>query len=229
MSTIIFMCGRFALNHKPSMLEEWYETTSMPEFSLHYNISPGNSIVVIRATPDGRFGSLMRWGLIPAWAKDPSSLPMLHNARGETVAEKPVFRQAFKKRRCIVPVSGFFEWKTVAGQRLKQPFFVSFKDGTPMSLAGLWETNRPAEGGLLDTCTIITTGANELLEPIHHRMPVILERNGWDNWLDGDTAPVEEITEMLKPFDPDKMQVWGVSHAVNRVTNNESKLLQPIA
>lgn len=229
MSTMIFMCGRFALNHDPLTLKKWYEATAMPDFDLHYNIAPSDSIVAIRTAPEGRFGSFMRWGFIPAWAKNPSSLPMLHNARGETVAEKPMFRQAFKKRRCLIPVSGFYEWKAVPGQRSKQPFYVSFKDGTPMSLAGLWETSKPSEGGLLDTCTIITTEANEVLEPIHNRMPVILDSCDWNTWLSGEAAPNEQMMEMLKPFDPDKMQAWGVSHAVNRVKNDESKLLQPIA
>jgi putative SOS response-associated peptidase YedK len=226
---MVFMCGRFALKQNPGTLEEWYEAIAMPDFAMHYNIAPGATIVTVRDTPEGRAGSLMRWGLIPSWAKDPASLPMLHNARGETLAEKPMFRQAFRRRRCLIPASGFYEWKAVPGQKSKQPFYVSFRDGSPMSFAGLWESSRTAEGGTLDSCTIVTTGANEMLEPIHNRMPVILDRNDWADWLGEEPVPAERLMELIKPFHADTMQAWGVSHAVNKVGNDEPKLLQPIA
>jgi putative SOS response-associated peptidase YedK len=223
------MCGRFVLKHEPVTLEEWYQATTMPDFAPHYNIAPTTSVVVIRDTPDGRAGSLMRWGLIPAWAKDPAALPLLHNARGETVAEKPMFRTAFRRRRCLIPASGFYEWKTVPGQKSKQPFYISFKDGNPMSLAGLWESSKTSDGRILDSCTIITTAANEVLEPIHNRMPVVLERGDWDGWLNPEPMEPEQLLGLLSPFDADKMQVWGVSHAVNRVANDGPKLILPIA
>lgn len=211
------------------MLQEWYHASSMPDFARHYNIAPTTPIVVIRDNGDSRIGSMMRWGLIPSWAKEPGSLPMLHNARSETVAEKPMFRQALRRRRCLIPATGFYEWKAVPGQRSKQPFYISLRDSAPMSFAGLWESTKTPDGKILDTCTILTTAANAMLEPIHGRMPVLLERGDWDEWLTADTVETERLQALLKPSDADKMQVWGVSHAVNRVANDDPKLLLPIA
>lgn len=176
-----------------------------------------------------REGSLMRWGFIPSWAKDPATMPMLNNARSETVAEKPMFRQAFRRRRCLIPASGFYEWKAVPGQRSKQPFYISLKDGTPMSFAGLWESARTANGETLDTCTILTTEANAALQPIHHRMPVLLDRQDWNVWLGTEPASEETLMRLLQPFDAERMQVWGVSHACNKVVNDNPSLLLPIA
>lgn len=217
------------MRHTPSQLQEFYNALLEAKIDAHYNIAPGSTVLALRDSSEGRIGSLMRWGLIPSWAKDLSSLPMLHNARGETVAEKPMFRQALRKRRCIVPASGFYEWKTVPGQRLKQPFYISFKDGAPMSFAGLWETARMPDGGTLDTCTIITTGANTVLEPIHHRMPVLLDRSDWQAWLGHEPIEPSRLAEMIKPFAPDNMQAWGVSHAVNKAANDNPALIEPIA
>ncbi|HYD95981.1 MAG TPA: SOS response-associated peptidase [Noviherbaspirillum sp.] len=223
------MCGRFASNTPPWQLQQWYDALSYPDTAPRYNIAPGTMIAVVRDSPDGRAGSLMRWGFIPAWARDPSSMPMLNNARGETVAEKPMFRQAFRRRRCLIPASGFYEWKAVPGQRTKQPFFISFSDGTPMSFAGIWETSRKADGTSIDTCTILTTEANAVLAPIHHRMPVLVDRADWATWLAAEPVPDAELLQLVKPFDPARLQAWGVAHAVNKVVNDDPSLLQPIA
>ncbi|HEY0845184.1 MAG TPA: SOS response-associated peptidase [Noviherbaspirillum sp.] len=227
--TIAFMCGRFASTHSPNQLQQWYDALVMPEFPVRYNVAPGAFIVAIRNAPEGRVGSMMRWGFIPSWAKDPASMPMLNNARGETVAEKPMFRQAFRRRRCLIPVSGFYEWKAVPGQRSKQPFYISFKDGSLMSLAGLWETAKTADGDKVDTCTIITTDANDALAPIHNRMPVIIGREDWATWLSTDVVPDLALHALLRPFPHDVLQIWGVAHAVNKVSNDNASLLQPIA
>jgi len=221
------MCGRYALHHSPSVLQDWYRVP-MPDFPEHYNIAPTASVLAVRAGEEGRAGVRMRWGFIPSWAKDPASLPMLHNARGETVDEKPMFRQAWRKRRCLIPASGFYEWKAVPGQRLKQPFYVSLRDGRPMSFAGLWECGRTVDGEAIETCTIITTEANDMLAPIHHRMPVLLDGDDRDAWLDP-AMPTERLRALIRPFDAQCMQVWGVSHAVNRVANDAPDLLLPIA
>ena len=154
---------------------------------------------------------------------------MLNNARGETVMEKPMFRQAFRRRRCLIPASGFYEWKAVPGQKTKQPFYISFKDGTPMSFAGLWETARTADGTQVDTCTIITTEANAVLAPIHHRMPVIIDREDWSTWLSTEPMPEALLAPLIKPFDADRMQAWGVSHAVNKAINDDPSLVRPIS
>lgn len=201
----------------------------MPDFDARFNIAPSSSILTIRTNEEGLTGSLMRWGFIPAWAKDPGAMPMLNNARGETVAEKPMFRQAFRRRRCLIPASGFYEWKAVPGQKSKQPFYISLKDGNPMSFAGLWESSRAEDGSRVDTCTIITTEANEVLQPIHHRMPVVLERKDWDTWLSPEPVEDARLMELIAPSDAEKMQAWGVAHAVNKVTNDSPALLLPIA
>lgn len=223
------MCGRFALAHPPAVLQEWYEAIFVPDFDARFNIAPSSSILTIRTNEEGLTGSLMRWGFIPAWAKDPGAMPMLNNARGETVAEKPMFRQAFRRRRCLIPASGFYEWKAVPGQKSKQPFYISLKDGNPMSFAGLWESSRAEDGSRVDTCTIITTEANEVLQPIHHRMPVVLERKDWDTWLSPEPVEDARLMELIAPSDAEKMQAWGVAHAVNKVTNDSPALLLPIA
>jgi putative SOS response-associated peptidase YedK len=217
------------MRHTPTQLQEFYDAIIRGELGAHYNIAPASKVLALRDTPEGRIGDLMRWGLIPSWAKDLSSLPMLHNARGETVAEKPMFRNALRKRRCLVPASGFYEWKAVPGQRSKQPFYISFKDGTPMSFAGLWERTRMPDGTTLDTCTIITTEANAVLEPVHHRMPVLLGPEAWDTWLGPEPLEPQQLAALLKPFEPGNMQAWGVSHAVNKASNDNPALVEPIA
>lgn len=223
------MCGRFALNHTPVTLADWYQATSMPDFVARYNIAPSTPIVVIRDTAEGRVGSLMRWGFIPAWAKDTAAVPMLNNARCETVAEKPTFRQAFQRRRCIVPASGFYEWQALPGQKTKQPFYLSHRDGSPMSLAGIWETVLTADGERLDTCAILTTGANAVMQPIHDRMPVILPRDNWDAWLIPGPVNLGQLHALMAPCAPQNMQACRVSTAVNRVANDGPELLEPIA
>ena len=223
------MCGRYALTHEPGVLDEWFDAVFMPDFDLRYNIAPGSNIVALREAPEGRCGTMMRWGFIPSWMKDPSSMPMLNNARGETVAEKPMFRRAFQSRRCLIPASGFYEWKAVPGQRSKQPFYISFRDGSPMAFAGLWETSKTADGTKVDTCAIITTQANAVLAPIHDRMPVVLNQEDWETWLSMEPVAVDMLEQLIKPCDADKMQAWGVSHAVNKVINDGPALLRPIA
>lgn len=222
------MCGRFALKQQQASLQDWCETEFVPAFPPRFNIAPSMPILALRETPEGRVASIMRWGLIPSWAKDPGALPMLHNARGETLTEKPMFRQAFRKRRCLIPASGFYEWKAVPGQRSKQPFYISMRDGNPMAFAGLWERSRGPDGEPLDTCTIVTTEANAVLAPIHHRMPLVLYKADWAAWL-GATTPEGELLHLIHPSDPAPMQAWGVSHAVNKVGNDDETLIRPIA
>ena len=217
------------MNYRPTELEEFYNAILVPDVGVHFNIAPSSRILVLRATVEGRIGGIMRWGLVPGWAKDPGSLPMLHNTRSETVAEKPMFRHALRKRRCLVPASGFYEWKTVSGQRSKQPFYISFRDGTPMSFAGLWESARMPDGSVLESCTIITTEANAMLAPIHHRMPMLLDPSDWNLWLDSKPLEQEQLVELLKPRDIENLQAWGVSHAVNKASNDTPTLIEPIA
>ena len=145
----------------------------MPEIEPRYNIAPTDDILVIRGSDQGRSGLMMRWGLIPHWVKDAKKLPLLFNARAESLATKPMFKNAFRRQRCLIPASGFYEWKLLADGKSKQPFYVSSKIGKPISFVGLWET-ATVDGVDVDSCTIITTESNALMQPIHERMPVIL-------------------------------------------------------
>ncbi len=204
------MCGRFCLAVTTEELAEYFGLTAVPDFPARYNIAPSQPIAVILRTnnePERHF-RLMRWGLIPAWAKDPAIGDRLINARAETVAEKPSFRTAFKRRRCLIPASGFFEWqKTKAG---KQPFYFRPQSGSLFAIAGLWESWQDIE-----TCTILTTAANELLQPIHERMPVILKPEDYDQWLDWQIQDTETLQALLQPFPADQMLAYPVSKRVN--------------
>jgi putative SOS response-associated peptidase YedK len=222
------MSSRYVLNHPPHLLQQWYEILRMPDFHPHYNIAPGSTVLVVRATPTGRVCTASRWGFIPSWADDPSCVPMLHNARSETVAEKPMFRKAFRGRRCLIPASGYYEWQSASGRKLKQPYYISLRDGAPLSFAGLWDSALTTSGEAVDTCAIVTTKANTLIEPIHHRMPVLLARESWSAWLDPDTA-VPNLLALLQPYPSEQMQAWEVADAVNRALNDDPALLLPRA
>jgi putative SOS response-associated peptidase YedK len=199
------MCGRFALKSPPAKLIERFGLDECADFAPRYNIPPGTDIPVIRRSPEGkRVLHLLRWGLVPHWAKDPSIGNKLSNARGDSVAEKPSFRDAFRRRRCLIPADGFYEWKTEG--KVKQPYFISLKSGEPLAMGGLWESWRRPDGEILRTACIITTGPNDVMEPIHDRMPVILRAESWQAWLE---APVEAIQPLVIPYDADAMQAPG--------------------
>lgn len=222
------MCSRFVLNHSSLLLQQWYEAACIPEFEPRFNIAPGNAIPTVHQDAIGYAIKIMRWGFIPAWVDNPAVAPMLHNARGETVAEKPMFRQSFSTRRCIIPASGYYEWKVGAGKKSRQPFYLSLRDGTPLSFAGIWESTVTSTGHVLDTCTIVTTKANSLVEPIHHRMPVLLAKEDWQAWL-GIGATVSDLMPLLRPYPAEEMQAWEVDSAVDLALNDGPGLLQPLA
>ena len=185
------MCGRFALRAPPSELITQFGLDECVDFAPRYNIPPGTDIPVIRQSPEGkRVLHLLRWGLVPHWVKDPSIGARLNNARGESIAGKASFREAFKRRRCLVPASGFYEWAKEG--RAKQPFYISLKSGDPMAMAGIWESWKAPDGNVLRTVCIVTTAANDVMAPIHERMPVIVSPDHWLDWL---TAPVGVVSE----------------------------------
>jgi putative SOS response-associated peptidase YedK len=217
------MCGRFALASPPKTLAEHFKLSGEVIFHESWNIAPSTKICSITANEHGtRSLRMQRWGLVPGWAKDASIGNKLSNARGETVAEKPSFRSAFKARRCIIPASGFFEWRTEA--KVKQPFYMSFKSGDPMAFAGIWET-----WGDIETCCIITTSPNSLMEPIHDRMPVILDAENWAQWLSPTERDVEKLLPLIRPHDAQSMQAWAVSREVNKVgARNDDSLITPL-
>ena len=205
------MCGRFALDISPAKLAERFNLSGEVSLAPSWNIAPSSRICSITADEsEARHLNLMKWGLIPSWAKDETIGNKLSNARGETVHEKPSFRSAFKSHRCIIPASGFYEWKTENG--VKQPWYMSLKSGEPMAFAGLWERWNDIE-----TCCIITTAANSLMEPIHDRMPVILTPDQFETWLSPNVKQADLLLSMVRPHDSESMQAWPVSSELNRV------------
>lgn len=222
------MCGRFALDLPPLKLAEHFNLVEEANYALSWNIAPSSRICSITADEqDHRHARLMHWGLIPSWAKDASIGNKLINARGETVAEKPSFRSAFKSRRCIIPASGFFEWKTAEG--VKNPWYISLRSGDPMAFAGLWETWKPKDGETVESCCIITTDANDLMKPIHDRMPVILDREQWGGWLSTQEKRADKLLPLIHPHDGGAMQAWPVTRELNRAgLRNDAGLIDPI-
>lgn len=222
------MCGRFALSENPQKFAEYFNLSGDLDLSPSWNIAPSTRICSITVDEKGRRHlHRMHWGLIPSWAKDSTIGNKLVNARGETIAEKPSFRSAFKSRRCLIPASGFYEWK--AEKRIKQPWYVSLKSGDPMAFAGLWETWHPKEGETVESCCIITTDANALMQPIHDRMPVILSPDLWDNWLSQQVRQADKLLPMIHPCKSEILQAWPVTRDLNRVgARDDAGLAEPI-
>jgi putative SOS response-associated peptidase YedK len=209
------MCGRYALDADPVRFAEYFQITGELDFKPSWNIAPSSPIFTITADEQAkRHLRLMRWGLIPSWAKDPALGNNLINARGESVVDKPSFRSAFKTRRCLIPASGFYEWKVDNGKKF--PWYISLKSGEPMAFAGLWETWQPAAGATIESCCIITTSANALIQPIHDRMPVILDAAHWDTWLSPNIRQADHLLPMIRPYVADSIQAWPVSRDINK-------------
>lgn len=225
------MCGRFARKSTQQVLAEWFdlELEKMPWFAPSYNAAPQSTQPVVRPSRDtGRQeATLMRWGLVPFWAKDAKIAYSTINARAEDAAAKPAFREALKKRRCLVPADAFYEWQRLEGKN-KQPFAFALASGEPYAFAGLWECWRPkepADATPLESFTILTTDPNELMEPVHNRMPVILDPKDYRRWLDpGDPAcpPVD----LLRPYPAERMIAWPIGDRVGNVRNNDPELLE---
>jgi putative SOS response-associated peptidase YedK len=188
------------------------------QLPLRFNVAPTQDIPVVRHTDAGRELKLMRWGFIPSWSKDAKSGPLLINARAETAAEKPAFRSAFKSSRCLIPADGFYEWKKIAGK--KQPYHIRCADGRPFAFAGLW-----GKWHDLESCTILTTDANDLVRPMHDRMPVILSPAGYAAWLDPD---VEDPQRLLTPLPASDMVAIAVNPIVNNSRNEGAECIEPL-
>lgn len=217
------MCGRFTQIYTWQEVFEFYNLIG-PARNLqpNYNVAPTHAVNVIGATDEGYKMRDMRWGLIPSWWKKPvKDLPSTINARGETVAEKPMFRSAYKRSRCLIPASGFYEWQRIDGA--KQPYYVSMADGSPMTFAGLWEVwNDPESGEEVRSFTVVTTDANGFMAEIHHRMPVILTKDEFQGWLKGDPA------SLIKACNDNLLSARKVAAAVGNVRNNGPELLEAI-
>lgn len=221
------MCGRFTLTVDPEeLMERFHLSMADAPLTPRYNIAPTQNVAVVLNASTDRL-SLVRWGLIPGWATDPSIGAQMINARSETLAQKPAFRAAFKKRRCLVLADGFYEWRKEADGRTKTPMYARLLTGEPFAMAGLWEDWKSPQGLAYRTCTIITTEPNDLLSPIHNRMPAILPRELETEWL-SDSMSEEVLKSMLRPYVVGDMQVYPVSRRVNTPAYDEPALIKPI-
>ena len=226
------MCGRFTQHLTWTELVELYQLTA-PVTPLNlparYNVAPTQEVSVVRPTDgDGRELARMRWGLVPSWAKDIGIGAKLINARGETVASKPAFRSAFKRRRCLIPADGFYEWQAQASGP-KQPFYITSADGVPLTLAGLWESWRDPDGEIIESCTIVTTEPNEMMRPLHNRMPVILAPEAHDEWMDVERIQGADALALIWPHPAAGMTAYPVSSRVGNVRNDDAGCVAPLA
>ncbi len=220
------MCGRYELHTHPAAIALLFELSHAPSFEPHYNIAPMTDVPVVRVNANGeRELARMRWGFVPRWAKDPSIAARMINARGETLADKPTFRIAFRRHRCLLPADGYYEWQQMAagdGVR-KQPLHVGMKDAATFAIGGLFERWMSPDGEVLDTCTIVTTDANALLAPIHDRMPLIVAPEQYARWLD----PQEpDVRDLVVPFAAERMTHYPVSTRVNNTRHDDEKLIE---
>jgi putative SOS response-associated peptidase YedK len=218
------MCGRFTLVSPYVAVTERFHAKAPPDLRPRYNIAPGQDVLCVIRDGENRIEPL-RWGLIPSWAKDPSIGNRLINARAETVAEKPSFRSAFAKRRCLVVADGFYEWRP-AGKR-KVPVFIVLKSKKPFGFAGLYEIWKDPGGREIRTCTIITTEANDLVRPIHDRMPVILPEGVEDRWLDPGEGSRERLQALLRPYPAEEMNAYDVTPIVNSAAHDAPDCITP--
>jgi putative SOS response-associated peptidase YedK len=221
------MCGRYTIvdgtvkifsEVLPVLTERW-------ELIPRYNIAPSQKVPIVHQTEKGPIGEMMRWGLIPFWAKDASIGFRMINARAESVAEKPAFRNSMRHRRCLIPADGFYEWKGKG--KAKRPYHIHFKSKTPFCFAGLWDQWDQGEGKLLKTFTIITTTTNEVTSAIHDRMPVILHRSAYQNWISDQNQDLESLLALLKPYPAEEMEAYEVEPLVNSPRNDRPECILP--
>lgn len=222
------MCGRFTLRTSPRELVEIFQLLHALDDSPRYNIAPTQPVLAIRQVGKLREPSRLRWGLIPSWAKDARSGPPLINARAETLVGKPTFRTAFCKRRCLIPADGFYEWKKGDG-KTRQPFYIRMANDRPFAFAGLWESWNQGDLPAVESCTIITTAANSRLAELHDRMPVILQEEDYDRWLDPTLKECAGLEPLLVPYPPEEMTFHAVSPFVNSPRNDGPACLEPAA
>ena len=221
------MCGRFSSSSKPEQMKKEFKVAVEDPaiFKPRYNIAPSQMIPVVLDRTGERIVAQLKWGLVPSWAKDALIGSRMINARAETLMEKPSFREAYKSRRCIIPASGFYEWQR-AEKGAKQPFYFYLTNKEVFGFAGLWEEWLDKKSGeSLETCTIITTEANDVLKPVHDRMPVILKAADYDEWLDTKEANTDKLQKLLAPYPPDEMSSHAVSRAVNSPTLDSPELI----
>jgi putative SOS response-associated peptidase YedK len=223
------MCGRFVLTATPAEIEALFGAADTEDFPPRYNIAPTQPIAIVRMMGHGRHFALVRWGLIPSFVQDLKSFSLLINARSEGILDKTAFRNAMRYRRCLVPASGFYEWRKMPGSnsgRTREPFWLRPRTGEPIAFAGLWETwHDRTTGGEIDSGAIITTRANATVAPIHDRMPVVIGRDNFEQWLTGDPA---EANALLGPAPDDLLEAMAISNRVNKADNDDPSVLEPV-
>jgi putative SOS response-associated peptidase YedK len=223
------MCGRYVIISTPQAIRAMFGYGELPNFPPRYNVAPTQPIPVVRLHEGKRSFALMRWGMLPSWVKDPKTFPLLINARGESVLEKPAFRHAMRRRRCLIPTDGFYEWQVGPPKR---PYFVRAKrdangEAPPLAFAGVYETWTGPNGEEIDTAAIITTRANRTLSAIHDRMPVFVPPAAFDLWLDCANVEADVAAALIAPAEEDLLEAYEVSAAVNRVANDSTALIEP--
>ncbi len=222
------MCGRYVITSSPEAIRAWFGYPQQPNFPPRYNVAPTQPIPVVRLVDGKRQFVLMRWGLVPSWVRDPKRFSLLINARAESILDKPAFRAAMRRRRCLIPADGFYEWNDSGGR--KRPFLVHPRaSGAPLAFAGLWETWTGPNGEEVDTAAIVTTRANRMLSALHDRMPAIVSPEAFALWLDCANVDAATATALLVPAGEELLDVHEVSPAVNRVANDDPQLIEPLA
>jgi putative SOS response-associated peptidase YedK len=219
------MCGRYCITSAPEAIRRLFRYRQQPNFPPRYNVAPTQPVPIVRFAQGEREFALVRWGLIPAWVEDPNGFSLLINARGESVNDKPAFRNAMKRRRCLFPADGFYEWKTES--QAKRPYFARPRAGGPIAFAGLWENWIGPNGEEMETAAIVTTQANRTMAAIHHRAPVIVQQEAFDFWLDCDKVDAATVTALIAPAPESLMEVYEISPAVNKVANDSPALQEP--
>jgi putative SOS response-associated peptidase YedK len=221
------MCGRYVISSPPDAVRTFLGYDEQPNFPPRYNVAPTQPIAIVRLVEGRRSFALARWGLIPSWVKDPRTFSLLINARAESVCDKPAFRNAMRRRRCLIPADAFYEWTEESGR--KRPYVVRRKDRQPFAFAGLFETWTGPNGEEMETAAIVTTEANRSLRALHPRMPVILPDEAFDLWLDCARVDAETASALMVPAAEDLFETHEISNAVNRVANDTPALLEPLA
>ncbi len=222
------MCGRYTLTADPDQLRQTFDWLSVPDqFNPRYNIAPTQPVAVVPNDGKNQLNYFV-WGLIPSWAKDPEIGSRLINARAETITEKPSFRNAFRRRRCLILANGFFEWAQEPGQKAKTPIYIRLQSGNPFAFAGLWENWNSADGSRILSCTIITTEPNTLMQPIHNRMPVILPTTSYALWLQTGEVNLPSLQSLLQPYPAQEMVAYPVSRLVNSPDNDVPACIEPV-
>jgi len=223
------MCGRYLLSRRKQVIDDYFAAEASDiEWNPRYNIAPTQNVMTIRqhAKRPARVLSLMRWGLIPSWSKDASIAASMINARSETVLMKPAFKDALRLRRCLIPADGFYEWQRAA--KARQPFCFEVKHGDLFAFAGLWDRWTNVNGEIVESCSILTTTPNGVTRDVHDRMPVILQKDDYDLWLDPGMTNVKEACALLKPYPESHMRKYAVSTRVNAVQNDDESCAAPV-